>query len=228
MAGLPLSRLRPRHVATEGNGPQLALVERGGQGRHQGFDPHALFPHFPQFFSVGRHLPLAAPVHDAHAGVGSQQTPGRAGAVDGRKPAPDDDHIALDRQRRPIVKAFHEPQALVAQALRQAFQFEQPRLIGPRGQQHRIVLCPQRGELRGIDLRAAIRRRMPLWMIAAMSSSRTARGQAERGNADADLAAEVRFAFEDRHVMPIAPQFPGRGQAGRPPPTIATRLPLSS
>ena len=40
--------------------------------------------------------------------------------------------------------------------------------------------------------------------------------QAEGGDADANLAAQIGLAFEDRHVVPVAFQFAGRGQAGRP------------
>ena len=67
------------------------------------------------------------------------------------KPAADDHHVALDGQRLAVVEAFHEPQALVADARRQAVQFQHPRPIGPGGQQHRIVLPAQLDKLRGID-----------------------------------------------------------------------------
>ena len=52
--------------------------------------------------------------------------------------------------------------------------------------------------------------------------------QAERGNADADLAAQIRLALEDRHVVPVAPHSRAAARPAGPPPTIATRLPLSS
>ena len=39
--------------------------------------------------------------------------------------------------------------------------------------------------------------------------------QAEDGHADANLPAQVRLALEDRHVVPVAFQFPGGGQTGR-------------
>ena len=213
-AGLPPSNVLPKMFRWKTTALSLPFSHLRGDGRDQRFDADVLLAHRLQFLVRGGHLRLAAAIHDRHVRFRAQQPPRSPGAIDRRESAADDDHVAFDLLRPAVVEVLHEVQALDGRAFRQPVQFERPRLVRPGGQEHGVVLFRQRDDLLLAD-------RVIQLHLDALGENRgdvflddLAR-QAELGDADANLPAEIRFALEDRHFMPVAAQFAGGGQAGR-------------